>query len=155
MKSKAESLISVFEETVSYSDKSEPACAMQNKHNNMKWTSSSSIRGNNMNSIGLLALVVVSALVVALVSLEAKAQDDFSSSFGSYLNQARSLLDTGMAFQQQQQQPVPSLMPNEDPRVTRLLSDSIKMATGSSSFYFFFWESAEASEMKVCAGSHI
>lgn len=91
-----------------------------------------------MNSIGLLALVVVSALVVALVSLEAKAQDDFSSSFGSYLNQARSLLDTGMAFQQQQQQPVPSLMPNEDPRVTRLLSDSIKMATGSSSFYFFF-----------------
>lgn len=89
-----------------------------------------SIMLNGMSTRSFLAVLLMAALIMEANRKTAQAKQELSDSGYSYLSQARQFFDSGMEANEQAQT-LSSMMPNEDPRATRMLRDSINKATGS------------------------
>lgn len=88
---------------------------------------------NNIKTIAVLCAIMFLILTINVVSAKQDPTIIDANLANSYLSSARKFFDSGMEAHQQAQT-YSSLMPNEDPRATRMLRDSINKATGSSHY---------------------
>lgn len=86
-----------------------------------------------MNNFKLMAMLCSAILIINVASAKQDQPILDASLAATYLSAAQKFFNSGMAAHKQAQT-YSGLMPNEDPRATRMLRESINKATGSSQY---------------------